>query len=101
MFFVVNRNVSSIPSTADQKTQLFGNLVSQQKRQENSTQLLQFIRKLNTITCTLDLSGSIGHFALTLDTLVTFLNEWNHRFFSKVAVQLDLILMLSRSPPIL
>jgi hypothetical protein len=56
----------------DEKKQLFGNMVSQKKKQKNNFELNRFLRKLNTLACTLDLSASNQVIVDVLWSLVEF-----------------------------
>jgi hypothetical protein len=56
---------------------------------------MRFLRKLNTITCTIDLSALQSHLIETLTKLIELMEEWNNSFFHKLVVQIDLIVMLS------
>jgi hypothetical protein len=71
-------------------------MVSQKKRQKNSQELNKFLRKLNTLACTLDLSGPTTTIVEVLWKLVLFIDSWNREFFNKMAVHVDLLLMISR-----
>jgi len=44
------------------KLDLFGNLVSENKRKKNLDSVFKFVRKFNSISCTLDLSAPINKF---------------------------------------
>lgn len=71
------------------------NLVNLNLRKKNQAQLKKFIINFNAISCTLDLSAPINHFIKTLSILIDFINLWNRKFFNRVKVQIDLILMRS------
>jgi len=70
MFFVINRHLCKSLDAGDEKKQLFSNMISQKKRQKNCLQLAKFMRKFNTIACTLDLSAPSSHIAIVLWSLV-------------------------------
>ncbi len=57
MFFVVNRELIRGQDSSDEKKQLFNNMVSQKRKQKNNFEMNRFVRKLNTLACTLDLSS--------------------------------------------
>ncbi len=57
MFFVVNRELIRGQESADEKKQLFNSMVSQKRKQKNNFEMNRFVRKLNTLACTLDLSS--------------------------------------------
>lgn len=71
-------------------------MVSQKKKQKNNFELNRFLRKLNTLACTLDLSSSNTDIVEVLWALVVFIDKWNQEFFNKMAVQLDLVIFMSR-----
>ena len=54
----------------DEKKQLFNNMVSQKKKQKNNFQLNRFLRKLNTLACTLDMSSTNNDVVEVLWSLV-------------------------------
>ena len=58
--------------------------------------MIRFLRKLNTLACTLDMAAPDATIADVLWNLVEFLDKWNRQFFSKVTVQVDLLIMISR-----
>ena len=61
----------------DEKSRLFSNMVSQKKRQKNSQQIVRFLRKLNTLACTLDLSAPVETIVSVLWSLAEFIDLWN------------------------
>lgn len=70
-------------------------MVNLNMRRKNQDELKKFIINFNAISCTLDLSAPIKYFIKTLSILIEFINLWNRKFFNKVKVQTDLILMIS------
>ena len=103
MNFIVNRStysekeqeLTSSFEILDDKEKLLRNLVNLNLRRKNQDQLKKFIINFNAISCTLDLSAPIKIFIKTLSALIEFINAWNKKFFNKVKVQIDLILMIS------
>jgi hypothetical protein len=77
MFFVINRGLVKSLDVADEKKQLFSNMISQKKRQKNCLQLAKFMRKFNTVACTLDLSAPSSHIAAVFWLLVELTEKWN------------------------
>jgi hypothetical protein len=59
MFFVVNRNFESDSDGGDERSRLFSNMASQKTRQNNSQEIARFMRKANTLACTLDLAAPL------------------------------------------
>ena len=57
IFFVINRHLMRSEDANDGKKEMFDNMKNQKRRQINCTELNRFLRKLNTLTCTLDLSS--------------------------------------------
>lgn len=103
MNFIVNRSTYNEKENSfmnsylvlDDKEKLLRNLVNLNLRKKNQNQLKKFIINFNAISCTLDLSAPIKVFIDTLSMLIEFINTWNKKFFNKVKVQIDLILMIS------
>lgn len=78
MFFVVSRNLrSESENWQDEKDRLFSNMVSYKKRQKNSQQLFRFLRKLNTVSCTLDLAAPKETIVEVLWSLAELMERWN------------------------
>jgi hypothetical protein len=96
MFFVVNRNFESDNDGRDERSRLFSNMVSQKKRQKNSQDITRFMRKVNTLACTLDLDAPLQAQVAVLWHLAEFTENWNRNFFNQLAVQVDFLIMISR-----
>jgi hypothetical protein len=97
MYFVVNRTVKSESEYSDdEKLRLFSNMASHKIRQKNSRELARFLRKFNTLACTLDLSAPTKTVVGILWNLFELVDKWNRCFFNQMAVHVDLLLMISR-----
>lgn len=96
LYFIVNRNIEKGYEEVNERYRLMGNLVNQKKRLENSSQLSRFVRHFNRASCTLDLDSPVQNFIHGVTILVDLLNLWNHEFFNRFSVQINLLLITSK-----